>query len=200
MSTSPADVAPGVGTRAELVLAIEACTTCAELAATRTRTVPGQLPPAARLMLVGEAPGADEDERGEPFVGRSGVLLDQLLSEAGLSRPDVAVANVLKCRPPGNRAPKRGEIEACRPWLRRQLDLQDPALVVALGSTAAAWFFGRSARIGELRGGPHDVDGRAVMVSYHPSAALRFGPRGEPMTALRDDLARAARIVTEGSA
>jgi uracil-DNA glycosylase family 4 len=195
MSTSPADVAPGVTSRADLVLAIEACTTCAELAATRTRTVPGQLPPRARLLLVGEAPGADEDVRGEPFVGRSGALLDELLAEAGLARADVAVANVLKCRPPGNRAPKRAEIEACRPWLHRQLELQDPDLVVALGSTAAAWFFGRSARIGALRGDPHVVDDRRVMVSYHPSAALRFGPRGEPMTALRDDLARAARLL-----
>ena len=195
MSTSPADVAPAVGSVADLVLAVEACTTCAELAATRTRTVPGQLPAGARLMVVGEAPGAAEDEQGEPFVGRSGALLDELLAEVGLRRAEVAVANVLKCRPPGNRPPRRPEVTACRPWLERQLELQDPALVLALGSTATAWFFGPSARIGALRGEVHERDGRPVMVSYHPSAALRFGPRGTPMTALREDLAAAARLL-----
>jgi uracil-DNA glycosylase family 4 len=195
MSTSPADVAPDVATLPDLVLAVEACTTCAELAATRTRTVPGQLPGGARLMIVGEAPGAAEDEQGVPFVGRSGALLDDLLAEAGLDRAAVSVVNVLKCRPPGNRPPRRAEVTACRPWLERQLALQNPGLVLALGSTAAVWFFGASARIGTLRGAVHQVDGRSVMVSYHPSAALRFGPRGAPIAALREDVAAAGRLL-----
>ena len=171
------------------------CTACAELAATRTQVVPGACPPAARLMLVGEAPGATEDELGVPFVGRAGVLLDAVLQEVGLARPAVAVVNVLKCRPPGNRKPARQELASCRPWLTRQIELADPALVVGLGGTAAEWFLGRGVRLGASRGVVHAVDGRAVVVTYHPSAALRFGPGGAPMAGLRQDLAWVADLL-----
>ena len=143
-------------------------------------------------MLVGEAPGADEDARGEPFVGRSGQLLDSLLVTAGLDRRRIAVTNVVKCRPPANRAPRAREVAACRPFLERQLTLGDPSLVVCLGGTATQWFFGRTARLTALRGTVHVVDGRHVMATYHPSAALRFGPRGEPIRALQVDLVAAA--------
>jgi len=178
-----------------LAARIAGCTACAELVATRTQVVPGVAPPGARLVLLGEAPGAAEDAAGVPFVGRSGWWLDAALGAAGLARADVAVVNVLKCRPPGNRAPRRAEVAACRPWLEAQLDLLDPALVVALGGTAAQWFFGPAARISRLRGETHRALGRRVLVTYHPSAALRFGPTGQPALALAADLAIAADLL-----
>jgi DNA polymerase len=143
-------------------------------------------------MLVGEAPGAQEDLTGRPFVGKAGQLLDRLLAEAGIARETVAIANVLKCRPPDNRAPTRAEANRCRPWLDRQMELVDPAIVVTLGGTAAAWAFGAGARLTELRGRVHDWQGRRLVATYHPSAAIRFGPNGAPMAALRDDLKRVA--------
>jgi DNA polymerase len=150
---------------------------------------------------VGEAPGAQEDETGVPFVGRSGQLLDGLLGDAGLRRDQVAVANVLKCRPPANRKPRRAEVSRCRPWLDRQVDLVDPVVVVALGGTAAEWFVGPGARIAALRDqgrvAPLLHRGRRLLVTYHPSAAIRFGPQGAPLAALREDLAEVARVVAE---
>jgi DNA polymerase len=197
----PAEVAPTVPDWTTLAELVAGCTVCAELAATRTRTVPGVLPSmpagAARLMLVGEAPGATEDEVGLPFVGRSGELLDRLLAEAGTDRAQVAIANVLKCRPPGNRSPRRGEIQACRPWLERQLELAQPDVVVALGTTAVTWFFGTDARIGALRGELFVREEYRLLATYHPSAALRFGPNGAPMAAMREDLAHAVRVLAD---
>jgi DNA polymerase len=148
-------------------------------------------------LLVGEAPGANEDESGIPFVGKAGQLLDTLLAEVALPRETVAVANVLKCRPPQNRKPARVEVANCRGWLAAQLAIVDPAIVVALGGTAVEWFFGAGAKIGELRGRFHEIDGRRVLPTYHPSAAIRFGPRGMPRAALREDLALVADNVRE---
>ena len=195
----PEVVAPSAHGWDEIAELVARCTVCDELAATRTRTVPGVLPAAPRrspgpLLLVGEAPGALEDQTGRPFVGRSGELLDSLLGEAGASRGQVAVANVLKCRPPANRPPRREEITACRPWLERQIALAEPSVVVALGSTAVTWFLGPGARIGSLRGEPFEREGYVLVATYHPSAALRFGPRGKPMAALREDLALAVAL------
>jgi DNA polymerase len=183
----------------ELAELAAGCTACPELAATRQHVVFGQRPatPPYDLVLLGEAPGADEDASGLPFVGRSGQLLDQLLAEAGLSREAVGVLNVLKCRPPGNRKPARLEMANCRGWLDRQLALLDPCLVVTLGGTATEAMLGRGARLTQLRGQDHLVDGRVVVATYHPSAAIRFGPRGVPRAALAEDLAYAARRVTE---
>lgn len=199
VTTDTAAAAAGASSWDELVAVVQGCVACDELAASRTRVVAGQRPPGAEVLLVGEAPGAQEDETGVPFVGRSGQLLDQLLAEAGLRREQVAIANVLKCRPPANRTPRRSEVARCRPWLARQVELVDPRVVVALGSTAAAWFFGPSARIGALREHslvqPLTYDGRALLVTYHPSAAIRFGPNGEPVAALRADLARVAALL-----
>lgn len=201
-ATVPAESAARATSWPELDVAIETCTVCAELAANRTRTVPGVLPwdPVVGrhgLMLVGEAPGALEDERGLPFVGRSGELIDGLLSELGVNRADVAVANVLKCRPPQNRPPRRGEITACTPWLERQIALAGPVIVVALGSTAVSWFLGSHARIGQVRGVLVPRDDYGLVATYHPSAALRFGPRGKPMAALREDLTYAVDLLRE---
>jgi DNA polymerase len=173
---------------------LRACTACAELAATRTTVVIGTASPGARLVVVGEAPGALEDQTGIPFVGRSGQLLDRLLAEAGLPRDQVAVLNTVKCRPPGNRVPSREETANCRPWTTQQLALLDPELVVTLGLSAATWFLGKRT-LSAVRGKVHEVDGRRVLPTYHPAAALRGGPNGEPMRLLREDLATAARLV-----
>jgi uracil-DNA glycosylase family 4 len=173
---------------------VRACTRCPELAATRTQVVVGSGPPDARLVVVGEAPGAVEDETGTPFVGRSGQLLDKLLDEVGLPRAQVAVINTVKCRPPGNRLPTRSETANCRPWTARQLAELSPELVLTLGLSAATWFLGRTT-LRAVRGRVHAVEGRRVLPTYHPAAALRGGPRGEAMTRLREDLALAVRLV-----
>jgi uracil-DNA glycosylase len=123
-------------------------------------------------------------------------LLDQLLAEAGLDRGTVAVVNVLQCRPPGNRTPTTTEALRCRGWLDRKLELIDPALVVTLGLSAAVAFLGRGIRLGTVRGTVHEVAGRRLLPTYHPSAAIRFGPAGAPLAALRADLSTAAGLLT----
>jgi len=180
------------------------CTACG-LAHSRTRVVPGVRPPGVRVLLVGEAPGREEDEGGLPFVGRSGRLLDELLAAAGLDRASVAVVNTVKCRPPANRTPRRREATTCRAWLDRQVAVADPAVVVTLGGSALAWALGPGRRLGAERGRVHDValpgvgDRRyAVVPTYHPAAALRFGPRGEPRAALATDLRLVARLLRSG--
>lgn len=177
-----------------LIAEMRGCTLCPVLAATRTQVVVGQTPPGARLLVLGEAPGAQEDLLGEPFVGRSGQLLDRLLTEAGLPRPQVAVLNTVKCRPPDNRVPTSLEIEHCRPWLAAQLVEVAPALVVTLGLSATGWFLGR-VTLGDVRGRVQEAKGQQVLPTYHPAAALRGGPNGEPMRLLREDLALAVRLV-----
>jgi DNA polymerase len=182
---------------------IRACTACAELAQARQHVVVGERPGPGRpaLAFVGEAPGAAEDAAGRPFVGKAGQLLDQLLNDAALDRAQAAVLNVLKCRPPGNRPPKPDEIARCRPYLERQLALLQPQLVVALGLTAVAWFLGRRTTLAAARGRVHHVPVAGVdlkvLATYHPSAAIRFGPSGAPMAALRDDLAFAAKLIAQ---
>jgi DNA polymerase len=171
------------------------CVACVDLVANRTTVVAGDFPPGARLLLVGEAPGSQEDALGRPFIGKAGQLLDRLLDEVGLSRAGVAVANVLKCRPPANRAPTRAETTRCRGWLDRQVAVLDPPLVVTLGGTALGWALGHGVRLMDMRGRVHEWAGRRLIVTYHPSAAIRFGPAGAPMAALRDDLRLAAETL-----
>jgi uracil-DNA glycosylase family 4 len=188
---------------ATLAAAARPCVACPELAAVRQHVVVGDVPQGGRppFVLVGEAPGATEDETGRPFVGRSGALLDQLLGEAGLSRSEAAVLNIVKCRPPGNRTPKAPEVARCSGWLRRQLELLDPPVVVALGLSSAKWFLGPRTVLGQAREvGPHDYEGRALWVTYHPSAAIRFGPNGAPRAALLADLRAVAASLGRGSA
>ena len=175
----------------ELAPLVRACTSCA-LSTTRTTVVVGDFPAQSRFLLVGEAPGAQEDVAGRPFVGKAGALLDRLLSEVGLDRDQVAVANVIKCRPPNNRAPTRAEVRTCRGWLDRQVEIIDPPLVVTMGATALAWALGPGRRLRDERGRIQPWNGRSLLVTYHPSAAIRFGPKGEPMAALREDLGMAA--------
>jgi uracil-DNA glycosylase len=177
------------------------CLACAELAATRTNVVVGDVPLVGRplVALVGEAPGATEDQTGRPFVGRSGALLDELLAAAGLDRRQAAVLNVVKCRPPGNRTPRSAEVTRCSGWLRRQFELLDPPAVVALGLSAAKWFLGPRTVLARAReAGPHPWEGRDLYVTYHPSAAIRFGPNGAPRAALAADLRRVADLVGAG--
>ena len=187
MSLQPLDLAPSLASWDALVDASSGCTAC-PLADTRTKVVPGVYPAGARLLLVGEAPGAQEDVAGKPFVGRSGELLDGLLGEVGLDRTALAVCNVVKCRPPANRPPRRAEVATCRPWLDRQVEVIDPSVIVTLGATALAWALGRTARLADAHGTVVDHHGRALVPTYHPAAAIRFGPSGAPLAALRADL------------
>ena len=173
------------------------CRACPELVAERRTVVPGEFPVGAALLLVGEAPGAQEDESGRPFVGKGGQLLNRLLGEAGLDRQAVAVANTLKCRPPGNRPPTRAEMHRCTGWLDRQVELANPQLVVTLGGTALSWALGTGHRLGDVRGRLHPWRSRSLLPTYHPSAALRFGPNGAPMAALAEDLRIAAASLAE---
>jgi uracil-DNA glycosylase family 4 len=188
-------LAQGCADHLALTALASRCEACEVLAAARGTVVVGEFPIAARLLLVGEAPGAAEDETGRPFVGRAGQLLDRLLTDAGIDRHSAAVANVVKCRPPDNRTPTRGEVARCRGWLERQIELAGPELVVTLGGTALAWALGYGVRLRDVRGRVHDWNGLRLLPTYHPSAALRFGPNGEPMRMLRADLELAAEAL-----
>ena len=168
---------------------VAACTKC-PLHETRTKAVFGAGNSDADLMFVGEAPGADEDRQGLPFVGRAGQLLNQLLEEIGLSREEVFIANVLKSRPPGNRDPQPAEIEACKPYLFEQVRLIEPKVVCTLGNFATKLLTGSPVGITKVRGTPqvHELGGRTVLLLplLHPAAALRTPSMKET---LRGDLA-----------
>lgn len=154
--------------------------------------------PGARLLFVGEGPGAEEDRQGLPFVGRSGKLLDKLLwEELGLTRDACYIANVVKCRPPGNRDPRPEEIEACRPFLDRQIELIDPAVVVTLGKFAAQVLLGSKEGINRLRGREHPFRGGMLIPTYHPAFVLRGG--AEPMAKVRSDLVRAKMVLARAT-
>jgi len=157
----------------EFAADVEACTACG-LCRTRNKVVPGVGDVRAQWMLIGEAPGAEEDARGEPFVGQAGKLLDNMLAALGMNRREnVYIANVLKCRPPGNRTPEPVEVDACRPYLDRQIALIRPQLIVALGKSAASLLLGTDASIASLRGRVHRVRDVPLVVTYHPAYLLR---------------------------
>lgn len=178
---------------ADLELIASSCTKC-PLAGGRTTVVFGEGDPHASLMVVGEGPGRDEDLQGRPFVGRSGQLLDRLLrEEMGLFRKDVYIANVVKCRPPGNRDPEPAEIEACRPFLEQQVDLIDPKLVLTLGNFATKVLLGTKEGITKLRGRSYPYRGGILVPTFHPAAALRGG--GEVLAQMRADFVRARQLL-----
>ena len=155
---------------------VAACTACG-LASTRRLPVPGVGDIHAEWLFVGEAPGAEEDARGEPFVGQAGRLLDNMLAALGVRRGQrVYIANVLKCRPPGNRTPSPLEAEACRPYLDRQIALIQPKIIVALGKSAATTLLNVEASIASLRGRVYRYEGVALIVTYHPAYLLRNLP------------------------
>ncbi len=148
------------------------CTRCA-LHAGRNKLVFGDGSPNARLMFVGEGPGADEDAQGLPFVGKAGQLLNNMIAAMGLKREEVYIANVVKCRPPGNRVPEQEEGATCSPFLFRQIDVIRPQVLVALGATAATWLLGARQPLAGLRGRVHAFRGMQLIVTYHPAYLLR---------------------------
>ena len=157
----------------ELKQTVRDCTAC-KLRAGCTQTVFGVGDEKAEWLFVGEGPGADEDAQGEPFVGQAGKLLDNMLAAIKLKRGNnVYIANIVKCRPPGNRTPEPDEIATCLPYLRQQIALIKPKLIVALGKTAATSLLGRDATLGSLRGTMHDFHGTPLIVTYHPAYLLR---------------------------
>lgn len=148
-------------------------TYCCELCPHRTNAVPGEGDPAARMVLVGEGPGATEDATGRPFVGQAGHLLDTILEAIDVPRTSVYITNIVKCRPPQNRKPLPDEIAACIPYLHRQLDLIAPKVIVAMGGTAGESLLGVRKSLGELRNKVHTYNGIPLIVTYHPAALLR---------------------------
>lgn len=170
---APADVAPGCATLEALRAGVAACTAC-PLARTRQNTVFADGTGSSGVLFVGEGPGAEEDRAGVPFVGRAGKLLTDIVTKGmGLAREDVAIVNVVKCRPPENRDPTPEEKAACAPWLDRQLELFDPKVIVPLGRHAATTILGVDAPLGRLRARVHDARGRKVVPTYHPAYLLR---------------------------
>ena len=178
----------------ELAATVRECRLCG-LCETRTQTVFGTGDRGARLMVVGEAPGAEEDRQGEPFVGRAGMLLNAMLRAAGFERGDVFIANVLKCRPPNNRDPSDEEAGKCLPYLRRQIELVAPAAILCVGRIAAQRLLGTDQPIGRLRGRVHDFDGVPVVATYHPAYLLRAP--GEKRKSW-DDLKLALGVLAHG--
>jgi DNA polymerase len=180
-------------------LAVEAagCTRC-RLAAGRTQVVFGVGDPDADIMFIGEGPGYYEDKQGEPFVGAAGQLLTRMLEGIGLRRSDVYIANVVKCRPPGNRDPLPDEIEACRPYLAGQIENVRPRVIVTLGNFATRVILDRQVSISRVRGQRFEIDGRTVIPTFHPAAILRGG--GETSTqfaALRSDFEAIRSVAAE---
>lgn len=151
--------------------AMETCDRC-DLALTRINVVPGSGSPRARVMLIGEAPGRNEDEQGEPFVGAAGKVLDQALERAGLTRDEVFITSILKCRPPKNRNPKADEIEACAPWLEAQLVIIQPEVLVTMGNFSTRFILQTKDPITRLRGKVHDAGSFKVVPTFHPAAAI----------------------------
>ncbi|MGA9799347.1 MAG: uracil-DNA glycosylase [Terriglobales bacterium] len=149
------------------------CTRCRLAKQGRKQIVFGVGNPRAELMFIGEAPGADEDQQGEPFVGRAGQLLNNMIKAMGLRREDIYIANIIKCRPPGNRTPERDECETCSPFLMRQIATIKPKVLVALGAVAAKTLLAINAPMSELRGKWYDFRGTKLAVTYHPAFLLR---------------------------
>ncbi|HEU4745493.1 MAG TPA: uracil-DNA glycosylase [Anaerolineales bacterium] len=155
----------------KLAKQIKVCTRC-ELHRSRTEAVPGEGPTHAEIMLIGEGPGASEDKQGRPFVGASGKFLDQLLEQAGVTRSDVWITNVVKCRPPGNRDPLPDEVEICTSnYLQHQIEIVNPSIIVTLGRHSMGRFF-KGAKITQIHGQMRKVDDHFVIAMFHPAAAL----------------------------
>jgi DNA polymerase len=184
----------------EVARTASTCTKC-RLSAGRTQVVFGDGSPEADLMFIGEGPGYHEDVQGLPFVGAAGQLLNRLLSEIGLRREDVYIANVVKCRPPGNRDPMPDEIETCTPYLMEQIALVDPRVIVTLGNFATRFILDRPTAISRVRGQKQPWNGRIVIPMFHPAAALRGGGDASPiMGGLRQDFALVRQTLAEAPA
>lgn len=175
--------------------AVAGCTRC-PLHESRTQTVFGVGNPDASWMIVGEAPGAEEDRRGEPFVGRAGKLLDEMLRAVGHDRDSVFIANILKCRPPSNRDPNAEESAECRGYLEQQIELVQPKIILAVGRIAAQLLLATDSPVGRLRGSRHQLGGTPLVVTYHPAYLLRSPSQKRKAW---DDLRLATRIAAEAS-
>ncbi len=173
LDASPAGPISAAPTLEVLREEVAACTLCDELASTRTQTVFGVGNPDARLCILGEAPGADEDRLGEPFVGRGGQLLNKILAACNLERTDVYIMNILRCRPPGNRNPTEDEAQNCRRFLERQIQLVNPEFICCMGAIPAQNLLSTTTSVGRLRGKFHDYQGIKVVCTYHPAYLLR---------------------------
>lgn len=179
----------------QIAAEVRSCTLC-ELSRSRTHAVPGEGDPDARIMLIGEGPGHHEDQQGRPFVGASGKFLEELLGIAGLTRADVFIGNVVKCRPPGNRDPLPDEISACSSYLDRQIEAIDPEVIVTLGRfSMSRWFPGE--RISRIHGQPRKVGNRLIVPMFHPAAALH---QGSIKPQIEDDFRRLPKFLAEAEA
>jgi uracil-DNA glycosylase len=179
-------------TLAELKQEVSACTRCA-LHFSRKRSVPGEGPINAEIMFIGEGPGFHENEQGRPFVGPAGKFLDELLESIGMKRSDVYITNVVKCRPPGNRDPEPGEIEACSGYLDRQIQLINPKVIVTLGRYSKARYL-PNAKISVVHGRAVEMNGRLVVAMYHPAAALH---QGSLKGAIEEDFSRLPQLIAK---
>jgi DNA polymerase len=187
----------GWSTLEEAKVAALACTKC-RLSAGRTQVVWMDGNPAGRLLFIGEAPGFHEDRIGRPFVGAAGQLLDAMLAGIGLDRTKCAIANVIKCRPPGNRDPLPDEIEACRPYLAAQIQFMRPTVIVTLGNFATRFVLERQVSISRVRGQKFHLLGATVIPTFHPAAVLHGGGQASPqMAALRSDFALVRSVLDE---
>ena len=180
----------------ELRKCVADCTRC-ELSQSRRQTVFGIGNPTADWMIIGEAPGAEEDRQGEPFVGRAGKMLDEMLRAIGQSRDSVFIANTIKCRPPNNRDPKPAEAAACSDYLQRQIALVQPKIILAVGKIAAQNLLGCDDPVGAMRGKAHDHGGIPLVVTYHPAYLLRSPSQKRKVWS---DLCLANRLSSEGTA
>ena len=181
---------PASGAYLALVEEIKSCTLC-PLSKTPTNAVPGEGNPQADIMFIGEAPGLNEDRQGRPFVGAAGTVLDKMLATIGLDRSDVYIGNMIKCRPPDNRDPEPSEMDACRPYLDRQIELIDPKVIVTLGRHSFGKFF-PGETISKARGRARAWQGRIVFPVYHPAATLH-NPRLRPV--LEEDFKRLPSLI-----
>ena len=173
------------------------CTKC-RLAGGRTQVVYGTGNADSGLMFIGEGPGYYEDKQGEPFVGAAGQLLNRMLEEIGVRRSDVYIANVIKCRPPGNRDPLPEEVDACTPWLREQIALIEPRVIVTLGNFATRFMLDKPVSISRVRGQRFPKEGRTIIPTFHPAAILRGGGEASTqMVALRSDFQEIKRALAE---
>ena len=180
---------------AQVARAVHDCTRC-PLHETRQRAVPGEGPPDAEIMLIGEGPGFNEDKQARPFVGAAGQFLDELLGQAGYKRSDVFITNVVKCRPPGNRDPQPEELDACQAYLDRQIELIDPKVIVTLGRFSMYRYF-PGASITKIHGQPQRVGNRLVVPMFHPAAALHQ-PRWRPL--ITEDFQKLPQFIAEAAA
>ncbi len=176
----------------ELYKEITICQRC-ELAQGRTQTVPGEGPENAEIMFIGEAPGFHEDRQGRPFVGAAGKFLEELLASIGLTREEVYICNVIKCRPPGNRDPQRDEMAACRPFLDKQIELVRPKLIVTLGRYSMARYFPNT-QITRIHGQPKRIGNRIYYPMFHPAAALHQ-PKWRSI--VKEDMLKIPQILKE---